>query len=216
MSAVDAIGGSSNPTSAGGSGLSALTSGEFLNIILTELQAQDPLEPQNTEALLNQFATLYQIESDIKLGDSLGSLVDQNEFTAASMLIGSLVSGISLDNRRVAEIVVSVSNTEDGPVLNLYDGSRVLFSNVDEVAGVVNVDDGSGDDAGDDTDGAGGETGGPDDAGGTAVTPDDADAAGSAAASGSGSDSAGGAAESRASTGDRIDRMVAAIKERFK
>ncbi len=215
MSAIDSLGGSSNPTSAGGSGLSALTSDEFLNIILTELQAQDPLEPQDTEALLNQFSTLYQIESDLKLSNNLGELVNQNEFTAASLLIGSLVSGISLDNQRVADIVVSVSNTADGPVLNLFDGSRVLFSNVDEVAGAVTIGDDS-DDGADGADGASDDDETDDDAtGGTNVSPDDADSVGEGGADDAGSSDASGVVESRTTTGDRIDRLVKALKEQF-
>ncbi|GJM19105.1 MAG: hypothetical protein DHS20C14_13180 [Phycisphaeraceae bacterium] len=210
MSAIDSLGGSSNPASA--SGLSALTSEEFLNIILTELQSQDPLEPQDTEALLSQFSTLYQIESDIKLSDNLGELVNQNEFTAASVLIGALVSGISLDNQRVADIVVSVSNTADGPVLNLYDGSRVLFSNVDEVAGAVTIDDGSGDDGSDGTDGADGasETGG--------TTPTDSAAAGDSSASDGDAgavDETSGDVAARTTTGDRLNQLVQAVKEMY-
>ncbi len=213
MSAINSLGGSSNPTSAGGTGLSALSSDEFLNIILTELQAQDPLEPQDTEALLNQFSTLYQIESDIKLSENLGELVNQNEFTAASLLIGSLVSGISVDNRRVADVVVSVTNTADGPVLNLFDGSRVLFSNVDEVAGAVTLGDGSDDDSDGSTDGADGSSDG--DGSDSTITPDDVDDAGDGSADDAGSSDAAGGVEARATTGDRIDQLVQKLKEQF-
>ncbi|MEQ8769930.1 MAG: flagellar hook capping FlgD N-terminal domain-containing protein [Phycisphaerales bacterium] len=213
MSAINSLGGSSNPTSAGGTGLSALSSDEFLNIILTELQAQDPLEPQDTEALLNQFSTLYQIESDIKLSENLGELVNQNEFTAASLLIGSLVSGISIDNRRVADVVVSVTNTADGPVLNLFDGSRVSFSNIDEVAGAVNLGDGS-------DDGADGASGDSDDSSGDdatepTISPDGVDGAGSDSSDDSSSSDAAGAVETRSTTGDRIDQLVQKLKEQF-
>lgn len=142
MSAIDTIGSSSNPTSTTDA-FSALTSGQFLQIIFTELQNQDPLEPNDTTAMLNQLSTLRSIESDTQMVDSLSRLVNQSEFAAASSLIGSLVSGITLDNRRVADLVVSVSNTQDGPVLNLFDGSRMFFSNVDEIAGPIgDPDDG--------------------------------------------------------------------------
>lgn len=136
MSAIDSLGSSRNPTSTTDA-FSALTSGQFLQIIFTELQNQDPLEPNDTSAMLNQLSTLRSIESDTQMVDSLSRLVNQSEFAAASSLIGSLVSGITLDNRRVADLVVSVSNTQDGPVLNLFDGSRMFFSNVDEIVGPI-------------------------------------------------------------------------------
>lgn len=152
MSSIGSIGSSSNPTNSADA-FSALTSGEFLQIIFTELQNQDPLEPNDTSAMLDQLATLRSIESDTQMVDSLSSLVSQTEFAAASSLIGSLVSGISLDNRRVADLVVSVSNTPDGPVLNLFDGSRMFFGNVDEIVGPIdepNPDDNNNDDDDDD------------------------------------------------------------------
>ena len=136
MSSINGLGSASSPTNSTDA-FSALTSGEFLQIIFTELQNQDPLEPNDTSAMLDQLSTLRSIESDTQMVDSLSSLVSQTEFAAASSLIGSLVSGITLDNRRVADLVVSVSNTQDGPVLNLFDGSRMFFNNVDEIVGPI-------------------------------------------------------------------------------
>ena len=142
MSSINGLGSSSNVTSSTDA-FSALGSGEFLQIIFTELTNQDPLAPNDTQSMLNQLSTLRSIESDTQMVDSLSRLVTQSEFAAASSLIGSLVSGITLDNRRVADLVVSVSNTQDGPVLNLFDGSRMFFHNVDEIVGPI--DDGSDD-----------------------------------------------------------------------
>lgn len=126
----------SQPTSTTGpSAFNELTSGEFLQIIFTELANQDPFEPNDSAAMLNQLATIRSIEADTQTASKLSALVRQNELTAASGLIGSLVSGISLDNRRVADLVISVSQTAEGPVLNLFDGSRMFFSNIDEIVG---------------------------------------------------------------------------------
>jgi hypothetical protein len=41
----------------------------------------------------------------------------------------------------VADLVISVSMTDEGPVLNLFDGSRMFFSNVDEVIGPLDDPD---------------------------------------------------------------------------
>ena len=154
MSAIDSLG-SNNPASSTDA-FSALTSGEFLQIIFTELQNQDPLEPNDTSAMLNQLSTLRSIESDTQMVDSLQRMVSQSELASASQLIGSLVSGITLDNRRVSDLVISVSMTQDGPVLNMFDGSRMFFRNVDEIVGpiddVIPPDDDTDDDIDDDID----------------------------------------------------------------
>lgn len=128
---------STNPASSTADPFNTLSSAEFLEIMFTELQNQDPLEPQDSQAMLNQLSSLRSIESDSKMVQSLEGLVQQNEFAAASQLIGSLVSGITLDNRRTADMVISVSQTEFGPVLNLFDGSRMFFDQVDEIAGPI-------------------------------------------------------------------------------
>jgi flagellar basal-body rod modification protein FlgD len=159
MSAISGF--SSNPVSSTDDAFNTLSSSEFLQIIFTELQNQDPLEPQDSGAMLDQLSALRAIESDTKMVSSLENLVGQNEFAAASQLIGSLVSGIDLNNQRTADMVISVSQSSEGPVLNLFDGSRMLFSQVDEVAGPINnIDPDGGDDPVDDpgnTDGPSGD-----------------------------------------------------------
>jgi|TARA_R110002072_G_scaffold2188_9_gene18122 flagellar basal-body rod modification protein FlgD len=128
---------STSPASSTDDAFNTLSSAEFLQIIFTELQNQDPLEPQDSQAMLNQLSSLRSIESDTKMVDSLQNLVSQNEFAAASQLIGSLVSGITLDNQRAADLVISVSQTSEGPVLNLFGGGRMFFDQVDEIAGPI-------------------------------------------------------------------------------
>ena len=151
MGTIDAFSNNTTPTSTTDA-FSALSSGEFLQIIFTELQNQDPLAPNDTSAMLDQLSTLRTIEADTQMTRSLSQLVAQNEFASASGLIGSLVSGISLDNRRVADLVVSVSMTQDGPVLNLFDGSRMFFRNIDEIVGPLDDPTPPDDDQDDDID----------------------------------------------------------------
>ena len=135
MSTIDPI--SADPTTIAGSpqadGFSQLTSEEFTKIIFTELSNQDPLEPNDTSALLEQLSMLRSIQSDIDMMDRLSSIVDQSELAGASNLIGKLVSGITEENERVLDFVLSVSRTKDGAVLNLEQGGRVPMNNVDEI-----------------------------------------------------------------------------------
>jgi len=156
MSAIDSLGSNTNPASSTDA-FNSLTSGQFLQIIFTELTNQDPLAPNDTQSMLNQLSTLRSIESDTQMVNSLKRMVAQSELASASQLIGSLVSGITLDNRRVSDLVISVSMTQDGPVLNMFDGSRMFFSNVDEIVGPIDditpPDDPNNDDDDDDSDG---------------------------------------------------------------
>lgn len=157
MSAAGSIGGVTSPAASGlgassrntQSRFSELSSEEFIELIVTELTNQDPTEPQDTQALLDQIGAIRSIESDTSLIDRLGQLVDQSSFSSAAGLIGAVVRGISRESGAVTGQVLSVSQTTDGAVLNLVGGERVLLDDVIE-AGAPVFDAPDADDDGDD------------------------------------------------------------------
>lgn len=138
MSAIDAIGTGATPSSSSVNAYSELGSEQFMKIILTELSRQDPLKPTDTGALLEQLSTIRSIQSGSDMQKSMKSLVGQNEFSSAAVLIGHAVSGISEESMRVSGVVASVSRTDSGPVLTLASGTRVPMNKVDAVVRVGN------------------------------------------------------------------------------
>lgn len=130
MGAINAIAGGA---SARASGFSGLSSDEFMRIVLEELGQQDPLEPSDTGALLDQLASIRAIQADVDLEKSLDNLVTRNELSSATGLIGRIVAGTSESGEPAADLVVSVLSTRDGPVLNLASGQRVRMDGVSEV-----------------------------------------------------------------------------------
>ena len=114
-------------------GFSAMTSEDFTKLMFTELSNQDPTQPSDTNQLLQQLSQIRSIQSDTDLSSRLSSLVNQNEFSNASTLIGRMVSGVSVDNERVAGMVDAVTRTNQGTFLTLASGVRVNISNVDEI-----------------------------------------------------------------------------------
>jgi flagellar basal-body rod modification protein FlgD len=122
-----------NLSSTSDRGMSALTSEDFTQLIITELTKQDPLQPNDTNELLNQIATIRSIESDTSLSTSLSSLVKQNDFSSAATLIGKNISGVSIDNRRASGTVEAVSKTRDGTMVRLTTGEMLNWANVDSV-----------------------------------------------------------------------------------
>ncbi|GIK19830.1 MAG: hypothetical protein DYG93_07945 [Leptolyngbya sp. PLA2] len=117
----------------GGAGLTALSPEQFFKVIFTELANQDPLQPNDTTALLQQLSTIRSIQSDMDLSDRMGQLVTQNEFVSGASLIGRHVSGLSESGSRVQGIVRSASRTDSGVVLKLDNGERVPVKRLDEV-----------------------------------------------------------------------------------
>lgn len=132
MSAIN-TNGSSNVPQSSGNAFSALSSGEFLNIMFSELANQDPLSPTDTKALLEQIGTIRSIESDLSLKTSIETLVKQNGLSAAGGLVGKYVTGLTTSGFRVDGIVISVKSTRTGPVLNLGNNYTLPFDRVEDI-----------------------------------------------------------------------------------
>ncbi|MBK7405774.1 MAG: hypothetical protein IPJ41_14430 [Phycisphaerales bacterium] len=133
MSTVDGISAPTSSASGASSGMSSLSSDEFLKLLFTELSNQDPLQPNDTNAMLQQLANIRSIQSDVDLVDRLGEVAGQNELSSGAGLIGRTVSGLSETNQRVTGIVQSASRTTDGVVLTIDGGTRVPMTSVDRV-----------------------------------------------------------------------------------
>jgi flagellar basal-body rod modification protein FlgD len=134
MATVDALTSTSSGTSTTtATGYSAMTADDFTKIIFEELSRQDPSNPTDTNALLEQLSMIRGIQSDLDLSTNLKSLVNQNEMASASGLIGMNVSGVSTENARITDIVKSISRTSDGTVLNMQGGARIRMANVDTI-----------------------------------------------------------------------------------
>jgi flagellar basal-body rod modification protein FlgD len=133
MDTISAVG-ASTPIAPVDRGFGALDSDEFTRLILTELSNQDPLEPNDTGALLEQLSTIRSIESDTRLNETLDRLVDRSDFTAAAGLIGSRVT-TSDTAGATPRTVVSVNQSRDGVGLTLGDGATVPLASVLSVLG---------------------------------------------------------------------------------
>jgi flagellar basal-body rod modification protein FlgD len=135
MSTIDGLPSTQQRTGSGD--LSSLSSGDFFKLILTELTKQDPLAPNDTNALLQQISAVRSIQSDMDLSTDLRSLVNQNEFAAAATLVGKTVSGVDEAFNRVTGEVRSISRTQEGTIITLKTGERILAGNLDEIGQTV-------------------------------------------------------------------------------
>lgn len=131
-SAVQGSTTSSSSTSAPNA-FSSLNSEDFIKIIFSELSKQDPLKPNDTDALLQQMSSLRSIQSDIDISNKLQSVVTQDQLSTAGALLGKTVSGLTDSYEHVQGVVKSVAKTDAGPVLILADGSRIGFNSIDQL-----------------------------------------------------------------------------------
>lgn len=123
------------PTSTPPNRFSEVSTEDFVRIIFAELTNQDPLQPSDTSALLQQLSAIRSIESDMQLGRRLESLVTENQLASASGMIGRLVGGQTADFERVAGRVVSVVRQGSDVSLELDSGWFVPASQVEVILG---------------------------------------------------------------------------------
>lgn len=147
-----AITGASTVDSASAGAFGALDSAAFIKIMLTELTNQDPFDPQDSSALLEQISSLRNIESQLvlqqelgelvsqsrenqlSLQEQLGSLILQNQLSSAGGLIGKLVSGLNDANESVEGLVVSVRVHDNQTFLELDTGQTLPMDQVERIS----------------------------------------------------------------------------------
>ena len=127
-------------TTPGANGFADLTSGEFLQIILSELSNQDPLAPSDTAAILEQLSSIRNIESQTQLDEQLQDLVTQNSISTSANMIGKFVNGLDSLNNSVDGIVESLSVRDGEPILNLAGGGELAADRVTKVEDLGDLD----------------------------------------------------------------------------
>jgi flagellar basal-body rod modification protein FlgD len=121
---------SSNSTSATPSAANSLTANDFIQFLVTELQNQDPLNPTDSNQMLQQMSEIGQLESSTNLQTSLTGMVQQNQVAAASSMIGKAVQGTDSSQNTITGIVGAVQVTSSGVNLLLTSGVTMPMNNV--------------------------------------------------------------------------------------
>ena len=107
---------------------------DFIKMMITQLQNQDPLEPAKNQELLAQMSQIGQLQSSTALQESLQGMVLQNQIGSASALIGKTVEGLDAQDDPVTGLVNSVKVGSDGVTLELDNGKSLLLSRVTGIA----------------------------------------------------------------------------------
>ncbi len=115
-------------------GFNALTSEDFLKLLVTQLQNQDPTEPIGNEELLNQLSRMRALQSNLELGDAVKSVSSNQNLSMAAGFIGKNIKGSLADGTAVNGKVDSVF-LADGAAYVKVGGQSVALSSVTDVIG---------------------------------------------------------------------------------
>jgi flagellar basal-body rod modification protein FlgD len=111
----------SNATTA--SNKASLDYDTFLQLLIAQMQNQDPTEPMDSSEQIAQLATFSQVEQTIETNKNLEALLQSNSLSQASAIIGKTVS--SLDGETTG-VVKEVQIMSDGAIAVLEDGTKLI------------------------------------------------------------------------------------------
>jgi flagellar basal-body rod modification protein FlgD len=114
-----------------------LKTDDFIKMMVTQLQNQDPTDPVKNQDLLAQMSQIGQLQSSEDLQTSLKGLVLQNSLGAAGNLIGKMVQGLDTDGSKMGGLVTSVKVVDNNVSLELDNGQTLDLSRVTSISQVT-------------------------------------------------------------------------------
>jgi flagellar basal-body rod modification protein FlgD len=100
---------------------------DFLKILLTQLQYQDPLKPMDNQQFMAQMAQFTSLEQTQQLNDKITTLIENQAALQSVGLIGRNVDFVSTSGVTLQGQVTSLSLAADSPQVTLMqsDGTTV-------------------------------------------------------------------------------------------
>src|SRR3984885_6107663 len=87
-----------NSNKSSGGGFNNLTTADFMQMLIAELENQDPTQPMSNEDLLTQLSTMSQLQSTQDLDSALQANTNSQQLSVASSFIGKAVQGTDSNN----------------------------------------------------------------------------------------------------------------------
>ena len=111
---------------------------DFLKLLISELQNQDPLDPMDNSEMVQQIGQIREIGATDELTKTLSSLSSSQELVTASSLIGKSVEGLAEDASAVDGIVdritVETSDENDTRTVKVHVGGKTMdIKNIREI-----------------------------------------------------------------------------------
>jgi len=107
---------------------------DFLGLMISELQNQDPLDPMDNSQMLQQISQIREIGATSQLTETLASVLRGQNLTSASSLMEKDVKALTDDGRTVSGRVTRVS--VDAENVRLHIGAdSVALQNISEITG---------------------------------------------------------------------------------
>ncbi len=117
----------------------SLNTGDFIKMMVTQLQNQDPTQPEQSGQLLQQMSQIGQLQASSDLTTNLKGMVLQNQIGTAGNLIGKLVQGMDTDGSALKGVVTSVKVASDKVSLELDSGKTLGLDHITSVSAASTI-----------------------------------------------------------------------------
>lgn len=115
-------------------GFNGLSSEDFLKILVTQLQNQDPSKPMDGDQLLNQISQMRSLQANLELEKSLKSLSLGQQLGSATSFIGKTVTAVTGTNQTEVTGLVEKVQIKDGQTLLRINNADIPLTDVTAVA----------------------------------------------------------------------------------
>ncbi|HTW06542.1 MAG TPA: flagellar hook capping FlgD N-terminal domain-containing protein [Acidimicrobiales bacterium] len=112
--------------------LNGVNADTFLQLLVSELQNQDPDNPTDPTQFLTQTAEFEEVEELNAVQTSVSSMVTAQQSSSATSMLGLQVNGTDATGASVSGIVTGVTLTSTGPMLSVGNAT-VPYSGITSV-----------------------------------------------------------------------------------
>ncbi len=113
--------------------LTGIGQDQFLQLLIAQLQNQDPLEPVNNQEFIQQLATLNSVQGLQDLNASFGQMLKLQQLTQGSDMIGKTIEYTLTDAAESKTGTVESVQTQDGNFVLLVGTDQVSLDQVQSV-----------------------------------------------------------------------------------
>jgi len=97
---------------------------DFLQLLMAEMQNQDPTDPMDTSDYIAQFASFSMVEQGMQTNAKLDAMLTSSALAQADSVIGHTVTS---GDGTITGVVASLKIPSDGPLATLTDGQQLIL-----------------------------------------------------------------------------------------
>jgi len=113
-----------------GGGFDDISSGQFLKLLVNELQNQDPLNPMDNSDMVAQISQIRNIGATNSLTTTLSTLSQSQELVTASSLIGQTINGVADDatnvDGKIDRVTVEADAQNNSRKVKVHVGNKTM------------------------------------------------------------------------------------------